>query len=69
MVPNSFSYSGTTREVEQPEQISGIKVFRVAYDLTTCTFSFTWLWGNDLHLVENVRRTEATEHESLANYL
>ena len=67
----SSKLAGTTSEVEQPEQISGIKVFffRVARRPTTCTFGFTWLWGNDLHLVENVRRTEATEHESLASYL
>lgn len=30
---------------------------------------FTWLWGNDLHLVENVRSAETTEHDSLASYL
>lgn len=30
---------------------------------------FTWLWRNDLHLVENVRSSKAAEHESLASYL
>lgn len=36
---------------------------------TSCAIGFTWLQGNDLHLVENVRRVGTTEHDSLASYL